>query len=129
VNSVDRNGTLPEIPQGFVDAAAGFGDGISFGLTEIIRGPSGVNKCSLLYSGSKLAGGFVLPSAGGLRGLALLGGTRRGNQLLNSNRYLRIGPGRMPRNRGLPAGPQVPRLSVGRGPGNLHVDLRVRPID
>lgn len=48
------------LPQGLVNAVAGFGDGVSFGLTNAIRNRMGTNgvvdKCSSLYSGSKYAG-------------------------------------------------------------------------
>ncbi len=124
---------LPVLSQGFVDATAGFGDGISFGLTSFVRDAldinGSVNKCSTAFNGSKYAGNFVLSSAGALRGLAFVGGTRFGNQMLNRNPFIRIGPGRMPRNGGLPAGSKSPRLSIGKGPGNPHVDLRIRPFD
>ena len=46
------------LPQGVVNAAAGFGDGISFGGTDWIRGQMGTNgsvdKCSLTYSSSSM---------------------------------------------------------------------------
>lgn len=121
---------LPKVPQGVTDAFAGFGDGISFGLTNHIRDSIGANdqvdKCSAAFNVSEVVGNFVLPSAGALKGLAFLGGTRRGSQILNRNPFFRIGPGRMPANGSLPAGPKVPRISIGRGPGNPHIDLRVR---
>lgn len=60
---------------------------------------------------------------------AALAGTRIGNSLLNSNRYFRIGPDRMPANGPLPASTNAPRISIGPGPGNPHIDLRVRGID
>jgi RHS repeat-associated protein len=50
---------MPSLPQGLVNAAAGFGDGASFGLSKIIRGGlgiDGVNYCSSAYDGGKLAG-------------------------------------------------------------------------
>ena len=68
----------------------------------------------------------LLLTAAGLRAGAALGGTRFG-YALNHNRYVRLGPGRMPARGPLPSGTQVPRLSIGRGPGNPHFDLRVRP--
>lgn len=74
--------------------------------------------------------GYALGASGlALRGAAALGGTRLGNSLLNSNRYLRIGPGRMPANGPLPASTNAPRVSIGSGPGNPHIDLRIRGID
>lgn len=51
------------------------------------------------------------------RTAAAAGATRFGH-LINHNRYLRLGPGRMP------GGTHVPRASIGRGPGNPHIDLR-----
>jgi RHS repeat-associated protein len=61
------------LPHGFVDAAAGFGDGISFGITNLIRdglGTNGVvNRCSRSYSLSHLAG-TALPVGGGTGRLA-----------------------------------------------------------
>lgn len=73
--------------------------------------------------------GGGVAGAGALRGGAALGGTRLGNRLLNSNRYLRLGPGRMPANGRFSASPNAPRLSIGRGPNNPHVDLRIPGID
>ena len=47
------------VPQGVVDAAAGFGDALSFGLTDKIRDWNGTNgavdKCSSAYSGGEFA--------------------------------------------------------------------------
>ena len=60
---------------------------------------------------------------------AAIGGTRLGNSKLNSNPYLRLGPGRMPKNNPFKASTKAPRLSIGKGPGNPHVDLRIRGID
>ena len=123
---------LPRLPQGVVDAAAGFGDGVSFGLTararNVLNVDGGVNTDSVIYNASEVAGNAVLPAAGSVRGLAALGGTKA-FRFLNRNRYVRIGPGRMPSNGGLPAGPKVPRVSIGKGPNNPHIDVRVRPID
>jgi RHS repeat-associated protein len=89
------------------------------------------NSCDIDTAISKALGEFsrnTLLTAAGLRSAAALGGTRLGNRL-NHNRYLRIGPGRMPARGGLPAGPKVPRMSIGEGPGNPHIDMRVRPLD
>jgi hypothetical protein len=84
-----------------------------------------VNYCSGAYSAGKYTGYISggLPLA--LRGAAAFGATRLGNRLLNSNRYFRIGPGRMPRNGALPPSTNAPRVSIGKGPGNPHFDLRV----
>jgi RHS repeat-associated protein len=63
------------IPQGVVDAAAGFGDALSFGATDWVRDRMGtndvVNKCSDFYSGGKYAGyglGLALGGSGVARG-------------------------------------------------------------
>jgi RHS repeat-associated protein len=123
---------LPTVPQSVVDAVTGFGD--SFLIPELIRDAldidGGVSQCSAAYRGGK-ATGFVVGSAPFLlRGAAALGGTRLGHAL-NHNRYLRMGPGRMPANSaGMPAGTGVPRMSIGPqikgGPPNPHADLRSR---
>ena len=50
---------LPSLPQGFVNASAGFGDALSFGLTGWARhhmGIGGVDECSSGYSGGQMAG-------------------------------------------------------------------------
>jgi hypothetical protein len=122
----------PAIPQSVVDGVTGFGD--SFLVPELIRDAlgidGGVNQCSPEYRGGKAAG-FVIGSAPfALRGAAALGGTRFGHAL-NHNRYLRMGPGRMPAaGPGLPAGPAVPRMAIGPqikgAPVNPHRDLRSR---
>ncbi len=48
---------LPSIPQPVVDAAAGFGDALSFGFTDWVRDQmdtnSAIDKCSGAYSGRK----------------------------------------------------------------------------
>lgn len=124
---------MPTLPQGVVDAAAGFGDTASFGITNAIRDVLDINdvvdQSSGAYTGGSVAGGICSGGAGALRGAAAFGGTKLGNRLLNSNRYLRIGPGRMPANGVFPASPKAPRMSIGPGPNNPHVDLRVRGID
>lgn len=50
---------LPVLPQGFVNASAGFGDALSFGLTGWARhhlGIGSVDECSAGYSGGQMAG-------------------------------------------------------------------------
>jgi hypothetical protein len=90
--------------------------------------------CDKTLQLSKAGGEFArntLLTAAGMRAGAALGGTRLGHGL-NHNPYLRIGPGRMPARGGLPAGPKVPRISIGpQRPGvkNPHIDLRIRPFD
>jgi RHS repeat-associated protein len=49
----------PSLPQGFVDASAGFGDALSLGITGWARGKLGigsVNECSGYYEGGQAAG-------------------------------------------------------------------------
>lgn len=62
------------LPQGLVDFSAGFGDTISFGLTDWVRDQMGtnsaVNKCSGGYSAGEWAGigyGFAAGGAAGWR--------------------------------------------------------------
>lgn len=68
---------LPSLPQGLVDFSAGFGDGISFGLTkqgrEAFNINGGVNESSGVYRVSELAGNLTTAATGS--GL-LLTGTR-----------------------------------------------------
>ena len=124
---------LPSLPQPVVDIAAGLGDGASFGLTSSIRDlagiDGGVDENSGLYTAASIAGNMCTGTAGAARGAASLGATRLGNRLLNSNRYIRLGPGRMPKNGPFVSRPDAPRLSIGKGPGNPHIDLRIRGID
>ncbi|HEY0199868.1 MAG TPA: RHS repeat-associated core domain-containing protein [Rhodanobacter sp.] len=55
----------PSLPQGFVNASAGFGDALSFGLTGLARnglGIGSVDECSGSYKGGQAAGivaGFI----------------------------------------------------------------------
>jgi len=117
---------LPTIPAPVVNAVAGFGD--AFLIPIVARWALDiddvVDRCSAAY-GRGMVGGIVVGSVPFvLRGAAALGGTRIGH-ILNHNPFLRIGPGRMPAaGRGLPAGPKVPRMSVGHQ--GLHLDLRSR---
>ena len=68
VNLVDPMGLfiLPSLPQGLVNFAAGFGDGVSLGATKYIREQLGingpVNLCSDTYKFSQI-GGMVYDSA------------------------------------------------------------------
>ena len=133
---------LPQLPQWLVDGAAGFGDAITFGGTDWIRDQMGTNSvvdpCSAAYRGGRYTGygagaltGSML-AARGMAHLGRIGGGTRWGYWINHNRYLRFGPGRMPANGTLPAGPKVPRMSVGpqrSGSSNPHFDLRVRPFD
>ncbi len=69
----------------------------------------------------------ALSGAGALRGGAALGGTRAGH-ILNHNRYIRIGPGNIPKGKPFTCGPgqNVPTLRIGSGPPRWwnHYDLR-----
>ncbi|UQP96026.1 RHS repeat-associated core domain-containing protein [Xanthomonas arboricola pv. pruni] len=62
ISNIDPLGLfeLPSIPQPVVDATAGFGDSLSFGLTNYIRDQWGTNgavdKCSSFYSGGQVTG-------------------------------------------------------------------------
>jgi len=136
------NPLLPTLPQGIVDGVSGFGDGVfnavSFGFGDLngirrsIGIDGGVNQGSAIYRGGRVAGniqGGFTNFGVGLRATAGFSVGRRGHFLFNSNRFFRLGPGRMPRNGGLPPGPKVPRVSIGRGPRNPHIDLRIRPFD
>jgi hypothetical protein len=117
---------LPTIAAPVVNAVAGFGD--AFLIPIVVRWALDIDdvidRCSTAYRGG-MVGGIVVGSVPFvLRGAAALGGTRIGH-VLNHNPFLRIGPGRMPAaGRGLPAGPKVPRISVGHQ--GLHLDLRSR---
>jgi len=108
----------PSIPQGVADSITGFGD--AFLISELVRNAldyGTVDRCSNAYKRGKITG-FVwgaIPFFA--RTAAAVGATRVGS-VLNHNRYLRLGPGRMP------GGTNVPRGSVGQGPGNPHIDLR-----
>ncbi|HXH81928.1 MAG TPA: RHS repeat-associated core domain-containing protein [Candidatus Tectomicrobia bacterium] len=112
---------LPTIPAPVVNTVAGFGD--AFLIPILVRSALDiddvVDRCSAEYRGG-MVGGIVVGSIPFvLRGAAALGGTRIGH-ILNHNRYLRIGPGRMK----APFATDAARLSVGhRG---VHVDLRSR---
>ena len=64
------------VPQGVVDAAAGFGDALSFGLTDKIRDwngtNSGVDKCSSAYGAGEFVSNFVDLKKGAVTGLAAI---------------------------------------------------------
>lgn len=66
---------LPSFHQGVVDAAEGFGDGVSFGLTKRTRRElninSGVNEESSAYRVSEVAGNLTIAATGS--GLVLTG--------------------------------------------------------
>ncbi len=123
---------LPSIPQPVVDAAAGFGDALSFGFTDWVRDQMGTNdavdKCSGAYTGGTYAGyglGAGLGGAGLARGAAALG---PGGRIIGHPAYggrtidgLRSGQVRFGWSRN--NGPTL-RLGV----RNRHVDIvRLRP--
>jgi uncharacterized protein RhaS with RHS repeats len=74
-----------------VDIAAGFGDGVSFGITKDIREwqniDGGIDECSSNYKRSKFAGNFVLPSAATLK----IGG-KLSSAFGPLNQWVRVGP-------------------------------------
>jgi hypothetical protein len=59
----------PTIPQGVVNACAGFGDGVSLGITAGIRGLMGTNE-AVDFSSPKYLGGLVAGVAVTTRGYA-----------------------------------------------------------
>jgi RHS repeat-associated protein len=65
------------LPQGVVDFAAGFGDTVSFGLTDWTRDQLGtndvVNHCSRSYTAGQVAGVALDVAAGGAAGLEAAG--------------------------------------------------------
>lgn len=82
----------PEFIEDATNASAGFGDTITFGLTDRIRDQLGVNgsvnKCSAAYSGGEWAGiGWGL----GVGGAGLIRGYRAGSEISIGNN-LRIAP-------------------------------------
>ena len=138
---------IQPLSQGVVDGAAGFGDGV-FGAVTLGFGDLGgvresigiggaVDETSMIYRGFETTGniaGSTVPIGGGLRLISRFTGTARSGVLhrMNHNRFLRIGPGRMPGTGRLPSGTHVPRLSIGpqqAGVKNPHVDLRFWPFD
>jgi RHS repeat-associated protein len=68
LTSIDPTGLfgfddIPNVPQPVVDATAGFGDSLSFGLSAYARNASGagglVNRCSKSYVGGEVASFFL----------------------------------------------------------------------
>ncbi len=61
------------LPQGLVNYSAGFGDTLSFGLTNQIRNWNDtndvVNKCSNAYTGGQISGVALFAAIGGAAGL------------------------------------------------------------
>jgi RHS repeat-associated protein len=111
------------------DTVVGFGD--AFLIPIIVRHfadiDGSVDTGSAAYAGGNVAGivvGFVPFAFEGAVAYSAAQAARGTPSVLNANRIIRIGPGRMPRNGSLPPGTKVPRLSVGTD--GLHVDLRRR---
>lgn len=75
---------LPTVPQGVVDFAAGFGDTLSFGLTNMLRDAMGtngnVNQCSASYTGGVVAGAALSVAIGGAAGLEAAGAKGAGKE-------------------------------------------------
>ena len=87
VNFIDPTGLWAwgdPLPQGVVDAAAGFGDTISFGATDVIRDWRGTNgavdKSSGEYSGGQWAGVAYGFAAGGAAGWQAAGRKAAGKE-------------------------------------------------
>ena len=132
--------SLSEFGMDASNFSAGFGDNITsvFGLfdkslTGMVRESLGVNSevdpCDRSYGAGEFSSNALVGASAALRVAARYGATKIGNKILNKNRYVRIGPGRMPARGSLPASPKAPRISIGKGPNNPHIDLRVRGID
>lgn len=114
------------LPQGFVDGATGFGDGVYSGITfglgnlqdvrDLAGIDGGVDLCSAAYRYSHIAGE--------IEGAVALGGALASKSFVpggwaNSNRYLRLGYGRN-------GGDKVFRAAgqwVKRVTGDAHVDF------
>jgi hypothetical protein len=63
---------LPSLPQWAVNYSAGFGDTLSFGLTNYIRSQEGTNdvvdKCSRAYTAGEVSGIALATGIGGAAG-------------------------------------------------------------
>ncbi len=127
INLIDPDGEAPSLPQGFVDAVTGFGDGVfsavtfGYGDLESIRDAAGidggVDECSGAYGGFNTAGRYVGAGAVGgaaLKGLAALS-KFNALRFLNQNRWLRVGAGKPG-----PGQAKVPMLRVGPSPWNTR---------
>jgi hypothetical protein len=124
--------------EGARDGAMAFADGVIPFYDPLAEGGYyNANDESLMMSQAlgqssrNLAASLAVTARAG----AWLGSTRLGH-VLNHNRWFRMGPGRMPSSNApfqrLPAGPKVPRISIGpQRPGapNPHIDLRFPGID
>jgi RHS repeat-associated protein len=125
---VDVAASVPEIPQGVTDFAAGAGDMLSFGATNYLRDLLGVNDvvdpCAGAYKAGEIAGagvGLALGAAGTARVGAEIAIANRGNTVgrwLSQGQYWRVGAS---------GGEQIPMLRIGaaRPPTWYnHIDLR-----
>lgn len=60
INFIDQDGELPSLPQSVVDAAAGFGDGLTGGLTSSLREmlsiDGGIDACGTPYQVASVIG-------------------------------------------------------------------------
>ncbi|MBN8549072.1 MAG: RHS repeat-associated core domain-containing protein [Deltaproteobacteria bacterium] len=147
VRYIDPSGLGPI--EWMVDMLVNLGEGVTGGYVEIPRRYLGeflngesdfpiVSDTPAARLGD-VAGEVVLGGlCGGLAGRALgRVSYLKKFRFINSNRYLRVGPGRMPANGGLRAGTNVPRIAIGPDRPNLpawwqrrrHIDLRIRPFD
>ena len=92
VNFYDPDGlfALPVLPQGVVDAVTGFGDAISFGLTDVIRDVMDTNgvvdKCSSAYAGGAFVANFVDLKRGAASGLKAAAKKINGNSKASMNK-------------------------------------------
>lgn len=136
---MDPNGlySWSEFGNDAFNGVVGFGD--AFLIPILIRNAldidGGVDRCSASYRGGEVFGTVwgLVPFA--LEEGAAYGATKAG-MWLNRGRNWRIGPGRMPGVPAegplpaLPAGPKVPRFSIGGDQpgvtGRPHYDLRSR---
>jgi len=123
-----------------INGLIGIGDGVTFNLTNELRSEDDpVNTNSLSYRIGELTGevvGGLICGAGIARIAGALSATKYG-RLLNQNRVLRVGPGKIKAKGGLIARTDAPRISIGPNRKNLskivqwlkHIDLRIRPFD
>jgi RHS repeat-associated protein len=105
------------LPQGAVDAVTGFGDAflIPILVRDVLDLNGSVDQCSSAYKSGEIAGTIWGLIPVGLEETALLAD----RTVLNSNRYFRIGLGRIGKDR-------VPRISSPYLPGNGHLPLSPR---
>ena len=127
---------MNEMGEDVIDFVIGFGDGVSYGKTVDLRDSLGTNESvNMDSSGYQL--GESIGNIWGAATLALLGvrvlaSTVPKNALINQNRYLRIGPGKISKTAGKSrfnygAGRDIPMMRIGnKTPSDLnHLDLRI----